>query len=198
MLMTHAVSNAWRAISGLARRRRVATSIGLVAAGLTVGISVQAYTAGSASAVTWKPLSAQANRAIIVAYLEASSTIPSATGAPVTPFTMPISRARSLISVAPRETSWPSNISSIDYIGSYRQAASQFVDGSKVPDNRAVIVLRMTGRFSVLISAPKGALPYATGTVLTAVLDANTGEVLDFGLANSAKSLPSPEVLFIR
>jgi hypothetical protein len=54
------------------------------------------------------------------------------------------------------------------------------------------------GHFSVLISAPKGARPYATGTVLTAVLDASTGQVLDFGPGTSVKALPNPLVVFRR
>jgi hypothetical protein len=49
-----------------------------------------------------------------------------------------------------------------------------------------------------LISAPSGARPFATGTVLTAVVDADTGQVLDFGLGNSAKALPNHVIAFRR
>jgi hypothetical protein len=147
----------------------------------------------------WTPSTAQAQRAITVAYLEASSTIPSAAGPPVRPYTTaPPSSGAALMASAARASFWPSNVSSISYIGTGRQTASRFVDGSRVPDNRPVIVLRMTGHFSVLISAPQGATPYATGTVLTAVLDAANGEVLDFGLTNAATPLPSPVVAYRR
>jgi hypothetical protein len=71
-------------------------------------------------------------------------------------------------------------------------------DGSPVPADPTVIVLRMTGQFSVAISAPEGASTYATGTVLAAVLDATTGQVLDFGLDTSGTPLPTPVVAFQR
>jgi hypothetical protein len=196
--MTRTASSVWEAISALARRRRLAATITLASLGLAAAISAQAVTAGSAAAVTWRPTATQADQVITVALLEASSTIPSVTGGPVTPFTMPLSKARSLISRASKAVSWPTTVSSVSFVGSYRQAAQRFLGGDKVSDNRAVLVLRMIGRFSVLISAPKGATPYATGTVLTAVLDARTGQVLDFGLANSANPLSNGIVIFNR
>jgi hypothetical protein len=170
----------------------------LIVAGLAAGISVQAAIA-SAAPVTWTPSAAQAEQAITVAYLEASSTIPSANGGPVTPLTTaPPSAGAALIASAASASFWPSNLSSISYIGTDRQTASQYVDGSAVPDSRPVVVLRMTGQFSVMISAPEGGSNYATGSVLTAVLDATTGDVLDFGLGTSATPLPSPVVAFQR
>ncbi len=198
MLSEHAVSRTWQATARLARHHRLATVAILVAAGLAAATSVEAVAASTAPAF-WKPSAAQAERAITAAHLEASSTIPSAAGAPVTPLTTaPQATGASLLASAARASSWPSNVTSISYIGTHRQTASQFVDGSHVPDNRAVIILRMTGQFSVAISSPLGARPYATGTVLTAVLDATTGQVLDFGLDTSARPLPSPVVAFQR
>jgi hypothetical protein len=196
--MTRRVSIGWREISGLAHRRRVAATAALLVTGLGAAIAVQAFTSGNASAQTWQPSAAQVDQAIVAAYLEASSTVPGPGGVPASPYTMPVSKAESLVHLSSRASSWPSNVAAVEYIGSYRQAASQFVDGSTVPDNRPVLVLRMTGQFSVASSAPQGAVAYATGTVLTAVLDAKTGEVLDFGLTDSAKPLPSPHVLFVR
>jgi hypothetical protein len=161
-------------------------------------MSVQAGAASGDSAF-WTPSAAQAEQAVFVAHLEASSTIPSSAGAPVTPLTTGTSSASaSLVASAAQASSWPANVASISYIGTDRQTASQFVDGSPVPDDPAVTVLRMTGHFSVAISGPQNARDYATGTVLTAVLDATTGQVLDFGLDNSATSLPSPVVAFQR
>lgn len=198
MLREHAVSRMWKAAVHRAGPRRLVVLAGLAAAGLTAAVSVQAVAASSAPAF-WTPSTAQAERTVTVAYLEASSTIPSAAGHPVTPLMTPPPRAgAALMTSAAKASFWPSNVSSISYIGTSRRTASQFVDGSRVPDNRPVIVLRMTGHFSVLISAPPGAKPYATGTMLTAVMDAATGQVLDFGLTNAAKSLPRPVVAFRR
>jgi hypothetical protein len=200
MLRGHAVSRKWQAAAGLARRHRLTAVVAsLIVAGLAAAMSVEAVAASTAPAF-WTPSAAQAERAITAAYLEASSTIPSAAGGPVTPLTTaPPSAGAALRASAASAWFWPSNVSSVSYIGTHRQTASQFVDGSHVPDNRPVVVLRMTGRFSVAISSPGGASPsYATGTVLTAVLDATTGQVLDFGLNNAAKPLPGPVVAFRR
>lgn len=198
MLRKIPVKKIWRAAPGLARRYRLAVVASLIVAGLAAATSVQAVAASTPSAF-WTPSAAQAERAIIAAHLEASSTIPSASGAPVTPLTTEVPHdGASLLASAAKARSWPSNVTSISYIGTHRRTASQFVDGSKVPDNRAVIVLRMTGQFSVAISSPAGAKTYATGTVLTAVLDAATGQVLDFGLVNSARPIPDRVVAFRR
>lgn len=198
MLSEHAIGRTWRATAGLARRHRLAVAASLIVAGLATAMSVSAVAASTAPAF-WTPSAAQAELAITAAYLEASSTIPSASGGPVTPLTTaPPSAGAALIASAASASFWPSNVTSISYIGTDRQTASQFVDGSPVPDNRAVIVLRMTGQFSVAISSPEGASSYATGTVLTAVLDAATGQVLDFGLVDSATPIPGPVVAFQR
>jgi hypothetical protein len=198
MLREHAVSRMWKATVGVVGPRRLAVVASLVVAGLAAAVSVQAVAASTAPAF-WRPSTAQAERAITAAYLEASSTIPSAAGPPVTPHTTaPPSAGAVLMASAARASFWPSNVSSISYIGTGRRTASRFIDGSRVPDNRPVIVLRMTGHFSVLISAPQGATPYATGTVLTAVLDATNGEVLDFGLTNAATPLTRPVLAFRR
>jgi len=197
MLSEHAVSRTWQATAGLARRHRLAVAASLIAAGLAAAMSVQAVAASTAPAF-WTPSAAQAEQAITAAHLEASSTIPSAAGAPVTPLTTQPPAGASLLTSAALASSWPSNVTSISYIGTDRQTASQFVDGSPVPDSRAVTVLRMTGQFSVAISSPGGGPTYATGTVLTAVLDATTGQVLDFGLDNSATAIPGPVVAFRR
>ncbi|MGH3407191.1 MAG: hypothetical protein ACRDRJ_32530 [Streptosporangiaceae bacterium] len=198
MLIALAVSRLWKATVSLVGHRRLAVVASIVAAGLAAAVSVQAVAASTAPTF-WTPSTAQAERAITVAYLEASSTIPSAAGSPVTSLTKAPPRAgAALMTSAARASFWPPNVGSISYIGTGRQRAQQFLDGSRVPDNRPVIVLRMTGHFSVVISAPLGATPYVTGTVLTAVLDATSGQVLDFGLTNASKLLPGPVVAFRR
>lgn len=200
MLMTRYITRAWQAIGGAARRHRViAAAIGLVTAGLAVGLSAQAGLAASAAPTTFLPSTAQAGEAIVVAHLEAATTVPGPKGYPVTSSTAGVLTAPGpLPATAARASSWPVNVTSVQYIGTYRQTAEQFIDGATIADNRAVVVVRMTGHFSVPISAPQGAYPYATGTILTAVLDASTGQVLDFGLDDSAKALPNPVVEFRR
>jgi hypothetical protein len=200
MLMTRYIARAWQAIGDAVHRRWViAGTLGLIAAGLAVGLSAQAGLAASAAPTTFLPSTAQAGEAIVVAQLEAATTVPSPDGGPVTSSTARVSTAAApLLAAAAKASSWPTNITGVEYIGTYRQTAEQFIDGTTTTDNRAVVVVRMTGQFSVLISGPQGAQQYATGTVLTAVADASTGQVLDFGLDNSAKALPNPVIPFSR
>ena len=191
--------NTWQAIDHAGRRWVVVGSIGLVAAGLAVGLSAQAGSAASAAPATFLPSAAQAGKAIVVAHLEAATTVPGPKGSPVASSTAGVpTDTAPLLAAAARASSWPADVTRVKYIGTYRRTAEQFLDGTTIADNRAVVVMRMTGHFSVLISAPKGTRPYATGTVLTAVLDAATGQVLDFGLGNSARALPKPLVVFRR
>jgi hypothetical protein len=199
MLIPPYIARARQAVGGAVRRRRVVATLSLAAAGLAVGFSAQAGLAASAAPATFLPSTTQAGEAIVVAQLEAATTIPGPDGPPVTSSTVGVSTAAAhLLATAASASSWPANITGVQYIGTYRQTAEQFIDGTTTADNRAVVVVRITGQFSVLISAPQGANPYATGTVLTAVADANTGQVLDFGLDNSAKALPDPVIVFSR
>jgi hypothetical protein len=198
MLSEHTVGRTWHAATTLVRRHRIAAVIaGLIVVGGTAAGSVQAVGAGTPQAF-WIPSPAQAEQAIIAAHLEASSTIPSRAGGPVTARTTQPQGGKSLVASAALASSWPSNITSISYIGSYRQTASQFLDRSAVPDDRPVIILRMTGHFSVAISSPSNAANYATGKVLTAVLDATNGHVLDFGLVDVAPPIPGSVLVFQR
>jgi hypothetical protein len=63
-----------------------------------------------------------------------------------------------------------------------------------------VMVIQLTGEFSVEHSAPPGQPPYTTGQVLTTVVDANTGDLLDFGVDGppSARVLTNATTLFDR
>jgi hypothetical protein len=196
VLTNHYIARAGQAIAHAGRRGVIVGSIGLIAAGLAVGLLAQA---GSAAPATFTPTAAQAGEAIVVAHLEAATTIPGPDGSPVTASTAGVSTdAAPLLAAAATASSWPANVTSVEYIGTDRQTAEQFLDGTTIPDDRAVVVMRMTGNFSAMISAPEGASPYVTGTILTAVLDASTGQVLDFGLGDSATALPNPLVAFQR
>lgn len=191
------ITRSWSAVLGGTRRRLAACAVGLTIASLGASLLVHP---GTASAATWAPSTAQAAQAVLVAQVEAASTVPGPKGAPVTsavPQIVP-KPAALMVSLADLASSWPSNVTSVEYVASHRQFAEGFVDGTRIAHNRSVVVLRMTGHFSVMISAPKGARPYATGTVMTIILDSSTGQVLDFGLDNTARALPSPVVAFRR
>jgi hypothetical protein len=199
--MRSSIARAWPVIRDAVRRRCViaASTLALTAVGFAVMLSAQASSAAGTAPALFFPSTAQAGKAIVAAHLEAATTIPGPHGFPVTSSTAGVSTAAdALLATAARASSWPANVTGVQYIGTYRKTAEQFVDGTTVRDNPAVVVVRMTGHFSVLISAPSGARPFATGTVLTAVVDADTGQVLDFGLGNSAKALPNHVIAFRR
>src|SRR5580698_1289368 len=86
MLKGHAVRNMLNVTAGLAGPRRLVIVAVLASAALAAAMSVQAVAASSAPAF-WAPSTGQAERAVAVAYLEASSTVPGAADRPVTPDT---------------------------------------------------------------------------------------------------------------
>ncbi len=195
------VGSSYASADRAGRHRIAVLAATFVVVAMTVAatlVSVQT-TSANAAAITWGLSTTQMEQAIGVAYLEASSTIPGSNGAPLTGLTSaaPID-GPALITYAANPSTWPSNVDRVSCLGTDRQTASQYVDGSMTPDNRPTFVVRMTGQFSVPITAPEGASTYATGTVLTAVIDALTGQVLDFGVDTSGVSLPNPMVVFQR
>ena len=97
-------------------------------------------------------------------------------------------------------TGLPSNVSTVRSTGSHRRAVTSLVGAKSAPDDVQVIVVQMTGSFSVQIPAPPGSPTHATGTVMTIVADAQTGQMLDFGLTgpSSAPVLPHSQTLLSR
>jgi hypothetical protein len=121
----------------------------------------------SAGPPTWAPSAAERQKALTVAQSEASTSIPGANG------TRPGTLAAG---------TWPANVQRVTLVGSSRKDASQFVDGSPAEDDRRVVIIRMLGDFSVANTGPAGSNPFSTGHQMTIVVDATTGDVLDFGL----------------
>ncbi len=150
------------------------------AACVASGVAAVLFYPSSAQASTWTPGASQTRLANAAAHRQASSTIPGVSGEPIL--------------AAPTPTgSWPANVSGVAYVGMSRAAAERYVDDSsmKIADGRSVVLIRMTGRFSVVTKGPAGSPGFATGTVLTVVIDARTGNTLDFGLDNAGRPLPS-------
>lgn len=85
---------------------------------------------------------------------------------------------------------WPTNVCSVTYWTTNRDASARLVNEVSAPDNRPVVVIVMTGRFTVPTTAPppaEGAAPrsrFATGTTEIVVTDARTGAILDFKLSD--------------
>lgn len=71
---------------------------------------------------------------------------------------------------------WPANVTSVNFAGS--------------PDDRDVLVIQMRGTFQFIArSVPPGVDPVMTRRVITLIVDAATGDVVDFSAADSAPKL---------
>jgi hypothetical protein len=71
---------------------------------------------------------------------------------------------------------WPANVTSVN-----------FADG---PGDRDVLVIQMRGTFQFIASSvPPGVDPVMTRRVITLVVDAATGDVVDFSASDSAPKL---------
>lgn len=81
------------------------------------------------------------------------------------------------------------NPTSIEYVESTRQQAVSALSGDKVDTNPDVYAIVMTGDF-VASTAPTDGPP-PTGSVLTMVINANTGALTDFGVQNQVPDLTS-------
>jgi hypothetical protein len=66
------------------------------------------------------------------------------------------------------------------------------MDGSDVPDDRDVVVVRMVGTFQEEISGMSTSS--VAGTVMTIVVDASTGASLDFGLGTAQNTPAIPDL----
>jgi hypothetical protein len=91
---------------------------------------------------------------------------------------------------------WPANVTSVSFALSTHDAAITLTGASGAPDNRAVLIIRLTGTFQVYaVSVPQGVSPEFTRHVLTLIVDAKTGAVLDYDAGESAPALPNANVL---
>jgi hypothetical protein len=59
---------------------------------------------------------------------------------------------------------WPSNITRVSYVGSYRQSAASLTGLEEAPNDVAVVVVQMTGSFRVEVPAPPRRAGLCDGT----------------------------------
>lgn len=159
-----------------------------VAVSATLAAVAGAGTQG-AGASTFTLTSDQVTVATQAARVEANLATPNSTGnGPVDPAT----------SAAMPTTSWASNVQSVSWEGMSRVEAQNVLDTvDDTTDTTPVVLIHEVGNFAVSISAPPGEPDYATGTHMFFTVDASTGEVLDFSLANTALLMPaSPTVVY--
>ena len=169
-----------------ARNGRKVPVVLAVAAILIVAVVLLGSRAGGQAG---GPTSAQTSLAWSVAHGQALATVPAPDGSP-TPGDQ----------VQVDTTGWPANVQSVSMTLMTHGAAKAYVGTLPDSDSRPVMVIQLTGEFSAGHSAPPGQQPYTTGQVLTTVVDASTGDVLDFGVdgLSSARILTHATTLFDR
>ena len=135
------------------------------------GYLVTAHVRSSSSG--WHPSTAQMTLARQVAISEATSMNPADNSSDASP-----------------ASQWPANVKTAIFAASTRQSAVTLTDASGAPDNRSVLVIQMTGTFrTTMMSVPQGVSPVITRSVVTLIIDATTGMVLDASLGDTAGKL---------
>lgn len=89
---------------------------------------------------------------------------------------------------------WPSNVTSVRVFGTDRPTAlaAMGYSGRAVPDDiRLVVCAEATGAFSTADTPHPPGAPAATYRYAVTCMDADTGQVLDFGLDDSPASFQS-------
>lgn len=96
--------------------------------------------------------------------------------------------------------SWPSYVTSVQAMANVTRAEASALTSSTTSDQTGVIVVRMTGNFLVEHSAPAGASSTTRGSTMVVVVDATTGQVLDFGVGSedTYPPLANAAVIFAR
>jgi hypothetical protein len=163
-------------MAAITRSRVLLCGAVVAAAGTISGI----LATSSAHAATWAPNDSEIAVATAVAHAEADTSQPGSSG-----------------NNTGDAKAWPTNVTSVYTVMSTRKVASQWVDNSVPDSDQNVVVVRMEGDFSVYTSGPEGSSPNATGTRMTIVADASTGQVLDFGMDQSADAtLPNAIAIY--
>jgi len=121
------------------------------------------------------PTPTEVSLATSIAHTEASTTVPSSDRSP-TP----------QASVAVDATGWPLNVQSVSVIVSTHGAPDWYVGAPTGYENREVLVIQLIGDFSVGTTGSPSLAPYATGQVMTVLVDMNAGEVFDRRLETRA------------
>ena len=157
--------------------------------GAPIGIVVAAITAANAGSSAHVPAMTPAAQALAttVAHWEADGTTPAHPG-----------------TVLHDNGAWPANVTAVDITLTNRARTAAWVGLQKAEDNRAVVVIKMVGKFAVMTSGPnvtgktEAPAQIARGTQEIIVADAKTGQVLDFGLDNGNVAMPHAIVVFSR
>ncbi len=155
--------------------------------GLLIAIATFAIVAASAVLLThhnssgWQASAAQTSLARKIAMQEATSLNPGGTA--------------SADAIA-ANAGWPTNVKSVRFAAGTHQSAIALTGASGAPDDRDVLVIQMTGTFQIeAISVPQGVSPLFTRHELILIVDATSGEVLDFSAGESAAPLANSDVL---
>lgn len=135
------------------------------------------------------PTPTEVSMATAIAHTEASTTVPSGDGSP-TP----------QAGVVVDATGWPSNVQSVSVIVSAHGAPEWYVGAPAGYENHEVLVIQLTGAFSAATTGRPGSAPYATGQVMTVLVDAIADDVFDVRLESrsDAHILTDATTLFSR
>lgn len=184
------------------RSRKIAIPIAAIA--VAVAIPAVLTTDHASAYPTWSPSSHQLTLAEATIQAEAWTT----SSAAVTTGSMPPVAAavqRGDLTATPANpalpSSWPSDTLHVAYVATTRSTAEAWIDNSTAPDDRDVVVARLTGDFVITVSGPPGSAPTQDGTVLTITVDPTTGQVMDIALSptlSGAESMPAGATLFDR
>jgi hypothetical protein len=109
--------------------------------------------------------------------------------------------ARTSVPGGPSDTEpgWPANVDSVSAIVTSASNGARYVGGSTGAPGQ-VLVIRLTGTFSVPTKGPPGSNPDATGNELTVLVPLGTTQVTDGGVEKQhpPADLPNSTILFRR
>lgn len=171
-------------------RRRARLLAGAALGIIAIGFEVQAVMGtpaqgANAMATSWAPTSEQIDAIRPRLILSATYDDPEISDAAA--------------SQASSATSWPSNVTSVEVLGSDRQGALSLMgdQGAVDPsDVRKVLLVQLSGTFIARdASTPEGAAPLPTFKYFRAAIDVSTGMPTDFGEANTSMDMSSPNTV---
>jgi len=93
---------------------------------------------------------------------------------------------------------WPTNVTKVTALVIDRNQTASWVGLQTTEDDRLVVVVQLQGSFGVMTTGPKGAAPSVGGSQEVAVVDAGTGQILDFAVDASSLQLHGGTVLYSR
>jgi hypothetical protein len=159
-------------------------AVGVLAACSSTGLATLPSSSPTHSANPFELTASQKRMATKIALREAAGASPSDPG-----IVQPISAH-----------SWPSYVQSVEAIANLSEADAGKYMGEGTTSDTAVIVIRMTGHFVSVHSAPVGASPITAGTALSVEINARNGQFIGFGIGSddAIPELPNPEVIYSR